>query len=196
MVKAAFSTALGLGLLVGSSRGFVLPVPSLVESTGNEIAARRALRATQRDPSPRMTTASPSESRTTSTSVRTRGWEVDSIVSRLPQKGLKTTGVQPIGNRGPERTDGRSPDFEVNLGRVIDTLRNDYPRLFFDTPSFDIFTDDIELRDPVSIPHWRSISRADSPRNCGAGHHRPSWRYTGIRLHLTRPKRRVRPVYA
>lgn len=50
-----------------------------------------------------------------------------------------------------ERDDGKSPDFEVNLGRVISTLREDYPRILTDPPSFDIFTDEIELRDPVRV---------------------------------------------
>lgn len=57
------------------------------------------------------------------------------------------TGLRDGGRR--ERDDGKSPDFEVNLGRVISTLREDYPRILFDPPVFDIFTEEIELRDPV-----------------------------------------------
>lgn len=34
---------------------------------------------------------------------------------------------------------------------MISTLREDYPRIFFDPPSFDIYTEEIELRDPVSF---------------------------------------------
>lgn len=144
----AFSTV--LGFVVSTASSFVLPLPSLVESSGHEIAARRAHRAAHGSPSPRVTTASPSERRTVSPTSRESLWNVDPVVSRLPQPGLTPTGVQPNEKRGEARTDGRSPDFEVNLGRVISTLRNDYPRLFFDAPSFDIFTEDIELRDPVS----------------------------------------------
>lgn len=72
-------------------------------------------------------------------------------VARSPRPGIVARdGTRDDGKR--ERDDGKSPDFEVNLGRVISTLREDYPRIFFDPPSFDIFTDEIELRDPVSQP--------------------------------------------
>lgn len=60
----------------------------------------------------------------------------------VPRDGTRDDGKR-------ERDDGKSPDFEVNLGKVISTLREDYPRIFFDSPSFDIFTEEIELRDPV-----------------------------------------------
>ncbi|CAM9300223.1 unnamed protein product, partial [Discosporangium mesarthrocarpum] len=51
----------------------------------------------------------------------------------------------------PRRDDGRSPDFEINLGKVIDTLRRDYPRIFSDPPDFDIYTADVVLRDPTGV---------------------------------------------
>lgn len=60
----------------------------------------------------------------------------------IPRDGTRDDGQR-------ERDDGKSPDFEVNLGKVISTLREDYPRIFFDPPSFDIYTEEIELRDPV-----------------------------------------------
>ena len=60
----------------------------------------------------------------------------------IPRDGTRDDGKR-------ERDDGKSPDFEVNLGKVISTLREDYPRIFFDPPSFDIYTEEIELRDPV-----------------------------------------------
>lgn len=66
-----------------------------------------------------------------------------------PRPGIiARDGTRDDGKR--ERDDGKSPDFEVNLGKVISTLREDYPRIFFDPPSFDIYTEEIELRDPVS----------------------------------------------
>jgi len=42
---------------------------------------------------------------------------------------------------------GRPSEFELNQGRVIDTLRYDYPRLFVDKPDLSIFREDVELRD-------------------------------------------------
>ncbi|CAN0365199.1 unnamed protein product, partial [Scytosiphon promiscuus] len=61
-----------------------------------------------------------------------------------------------------ERDDGKSPDFEVNLGKVISTLREDYPRILDEPPEFDIFTDEIELRDPVSAIDERRNSSSSS----------------------------------
>lgn len=41
-------------------------------------------------------------------------------------------------------------EFIRNVGKVIDTLRKDYPRIFEEPPDFDIYTPDLQLRDPVS----------------------------------------------
>eukprot|EP00903_Cladosiphon_okamuranus_P016636 g15344.t1 len=68
----------------------------------------------------------------------------------IPRDGTRDDGRR-------ERDDGKSPDFEVNLGKVISTLREDYPRIFFDPPSFDIYTEEIELRDPTGVA-FRGIS--------------------------------------
>jgi len=46
---------------------------------------------------------------------------------------------------------GRGPEFEPNLGKVIDTLNKDYPNLFDSAPNFDIYTPDIEVRDPTGV---------------------------------------------
>lgn len=59
------------------------------------------------------------------------------------------------------RDDGKSPNFEVNLGRVISTLREDYPRILFDPPSFDIYTEEIELRDPVRATRNENQNNGD-----------------------------------
>lgn len=42
-------------------------------------------------------------------------------------------------------------EFNMNVGRVIDTLRRDYPRIFFEPLDYDIYSPDLELRDPVRI---------------------------------------------
>lgn len=55
---------------------------------------------------------------------------------------------------GRPRGDGKGPDFEVNLGRLISTLQVDYPKICFDPPEFEVYTDDIELLDPVSWLHF------------------------------------------
>lgn len=141
---------------------FSVPSPSLV---ANNMAARRAVRtdAIQPSPSPRMATMSPPEtaSRLSSGSGVVVGGGsppgviIDSVVSRSPL----VAGVLPAGVESAKRgrDDGKSPDFEVNLGKVISVLREDYPRIFFDAPSFDIFTDEIELRDPVSFASFEPL---------------------------------------
>lgn len=50
-----------------------------------------------------------------------------------------------------ERKKMRSPDFEPNLGKVIETLRHDYPRFFLSAPDLTIYTRDIEVRDPSGV---------------------------------------------
>lgn len=42
-------------------------------------------------------------------------------------------------------------EYELNLGRVIDTLRFDYPCLLTREPDFSIFVDGIELHDPSGM---------------------------------------------
>ena len=45
----------------------------------------------------------------------------------------------------------RSDDFEPNLGKVIETLKKDYPLIFFKPLDYDIYIDDIEVSDPTGI---------------------------------------------
>lgn len=45
----------------------------------------------------------------------------------------------------------RSDDFEPNLGKVIDTLKKDYPLIFLKPLDYDIYIDDIEVSDPTGI---------------------------------------------
>merc|ERR1711988_1403833 len=45
----------------------------------------------------------------------------------------------------------RSPDFEPNVGKVIDTLMKDYRDLFHRVPNFDIYTNDIKVMDPSGV---------------------------------------------
>ncbi len=45
----------------------------------------------------------------------------------------------------------RSDDFEPNLGKVIDTLKKDYPLIFYKPLDYDIYIDDIEVSDPTGI---------------------------------------------
>lgn len=166
---------LAAGLMASGATSYLFPVPfpsSLsTTSTGQAIAARQAKHSLAAathgaSPSPRMGTAviprceqatrrtSPEASiLSNSSSSRRSGGVAETIavfpsVTRSPRPGI----VARDGTRDDgrwERDDGKSPDFEVNLGRVISTLREDYPRILTDPPSFDIFTDEIELRDPV-----------------------------------------------
>lgn len=124
---------------------FNVPTPSLVANTvsGRAITARQVHRSSNQhaSPSPRMAIASAAEGR------RTTG--VSPIISRDVGGGVLATPPAGESAKAP-RLDGKSPDFEVNLGRLISTLQVDYPRIFFETPSFDVYTEDIELFDPVS----------------------------------------------
>lgn len=45
----------------------------------------------------------------------------------------------------------KGPDFEPNLGKVIDTLNTDYPVLFYKPLDYSIYIEDIEVTDPTGI---------------------------------------------
>ncbi|CAM9131782.1 unnamed protein product [Ectocarpus sp. 12 AP-2014] len=123
-------------------------------------------------PSPRMSTMSPAAEGTEASAPTQASRAADLVssasgaqlasslifpsITRQPRPGIiARDGTEDLGMR--ERDDGKSPDFEVNLGKVISTLREDYPRIFFDPPAFDIFTEEIELRDPTGVA-FRGIS--------------------------------------
>lgn len=173
---------LAAGLMASGATSYLFPVPppsSLsTTSTGQAIAARQAKHSLAAathgaSPPPRMGTAAmprseqatrrtaPGASSLSSSSLSSSSSGVAEpiavfpSVTRSPRPGIVARdGTRDDGRR--ERDDGKSPDFEVNLGRVISTLREDYPRILTDPPSFDIFTDEIELRDPVrrSLCNW------------------------------------------
>ncbi len=42
-------------------------------------------------------------------------------------------------------------EFEINLGRAMDTLRKDYPHLLYRAPEFSIYHDDIKVVDPSGV---------------------------------------------
>jgi len=42
-------------------------------------------------------------------------------------------------------------EFEMNLGKAMDTLRKDYPTMLHKTPEFGIFHDDISVVDPSGV---------------------------------------------
>lgn len=50
-----------------------------------------------------------------------------------------------------ERGNTEEGDFNRNVGKVVDTLKRDYPRMFTEPLDFDIYTPDLQLRDPVSV---------------------------------------------
>jgi len=42
-------------------------------------------------------------------------------------------------------------NFEIHLGRAVDTLKSDYPTLLTDNPSWHIYHDDLEVVDPTGV---------------------------------------------
>ncbi|CAM9702165.1 unnamed protein product, partial [Choristocarpus tenellus] len=56
-----------------------------------------------------------------------------------------------VRDRRRKLDDGRGPDFEINLGKVIESLRQDFPLFFLEPPNFDIYTKEIVLCDPTGV---------------------------------------------
>mmetsp|Transcript_9690 Transcript_9690/g.21857 ORF Transcript_9690/g.21857 Transcript_9690/m.21857 type:complete len:456 (+) Transcript_9690:163-1530(+) len=42
-------------------------------------------------------------------------------------------------------------EFEINLGRAVDTLKSDYPNLLTEDPSWNLYHDDLEVIDPTGV---------------------------------------------
>ena len=42
-------------------------------------------------------------------------------------------------------------EFEINLGRAVDTLKRDYPKLLTNDPSWNIYHSDLEVIDPTGV---------------------------------------------
>lgn len=42
-------------------------------------------------------------------------------------------------------------EFEINLGRAVDTLKQDYPKLLTNDPSWNIYHSDLEVIDPTGV---------------------------------------------
>lgn len=53
------------------------------------------------------------------------------------------------GEKKERRDNDDEGDFNLNVGKVIDALRRDYPRMFEEPLDFDIYTPDLQLQDPV-----------------------------------------------
>lgn len=51
-----------------------------------------------------------------------------------------------------EKDKREEADFNRNVGKVVDTLRESYQHIFDEPLDFDIYTPDLQLRDPVSFP--------------------------------------------
>lgn len=64
-----------------------------------------------------------------------------SLAAPAPIQWPSTGPPVPGSPRGPS-------EFELNLGRVIDVLRTDYPNFFTQEPDLSIYTDDIAVHDP------------------------------------------------
>ena len=50
-----------------------------------------------------------------------------------------------------ERGDTEKSDYNRNVGKVVDTLTRDYPRMFDEPLDFDIYTPELQMRDPVRV---------------------------------------------
>ena len=42
-------------------------------------------------------------------------------------------------------------EYELNLGRAVDTLKKDYPDLLYHHPSWNLYHDDLEVIDPSGV---------------------------------------------
>merc|ERR1719440_988948 len=78
--------------------------------------------------------------------------EVAAEPRAMPKKAAEGEAqeIDPLGLWTPPKPNKpKGPNvYTLNLGRAIDMLRNDYPKVFTEKPDFSIFRKDIELHDP------------------------------------------------
>jgi len=94
--------------------------------------------------------------------------QVSTLMSSMAQGLLQMApleGVSPLRNQGMDLCGGRRPtEYELSLGKIVDTLKNDYPAFFEREPNFDIYDDHLvfELGRPfhgVSALHGKQSYR-------------------------------------
>lgn len=71
-------------------------------------------------------------------------------VTTQNEKGLGAAGTKDLPPLLQDMVDERR-EFELNLGKAMDTLRKDYPYMLHKTPDFDIFHEDISVVDPSGV---------------------------------------------
>eukprot|EP00639_Heterosigma_akashiwo_P009467 CAMPEP_0194603420 /NCGR_PEP_ID=MMETSP0292-20121207/30234_1 /TAXON_ID=39354 /ORGANISM="Heterosigma akashiwo, Strain CCMP2393" /LENGTH=396 /DNA_ID=CAMNT_0039465849 /DNA_START=203 /DNA_END=1394 /DNA_ORIENTATION=+ len=49
------------------------------------------------------------------------------------------------------KPNGRGPDFDPNLGKIIDTLNKEYPTVFYKELDYSIYTQNIQVEDPTGV---------------------------------------------
>ncbi|KAF5733093.1 hypothetical protein HS088_TW17G00629 [Tripterygium wilfordii] len=92
-------------------------------------------------------------------SVKSSGFTVSALNQNLRLHGQFSAPVKRGSRQSKEEEEKQ--DYYVNLGYAIRTLREDFPQLFYRELSFDIYRDDIVLRDPINtfagIDNYKSI---------------------------------------
>lgn len=95
--------------------------------------------------------------------IRGRNRSVARQVSRQVFPSVARTPIPPGGGNGiyegekNEKEKKEESDFNRGVGKVIDTLRRDYPTLLDEPLDFDIYTPDVQLRDPVSVASMTAL---------------------------------------
>lgn len=87
----------------------------------------------------------------------------DTSLSKIDGKQPTAIGHTSLPPLLQEMVDERR-EFEMNLGRAMDTLRRDYPRLLKEVPDYTIFHDEILVVDPSGVQlsglnHYKSSFR-------------------------------------
>jgi len=116
-------------LLAAGAAAYTRPVPGLYQQQQQQPAATP------------VTSRPPADERSTLATITT-------LASGTSAPGADLWG--PRGQPAPLGPSGAS-EYQLNLGRAIDTLRVDHPRLFTHAPDLSIFTPEVTLRDTSGV---------------------------------------------
>ena len=63
----------------------------------------------------------------------------------------ENSGLNNDPNKKKKKSSFVSEDFDLNKGKVIDTLKKDYPEIFTTPLDFSIYDNDLEVSDPNGV---------------------------------------------
>lgn len=141
-----------LSSVAHSSPPLAFTAPTSTSSTRDNVPATFSARVRKRVLARTLLRASPPSGVDRSSEEFTRRTSVSPNTARTSTTDLVgNTGVQGGTSSTLSAIVDSQKEFEMNLGRAVDTLKSDYPSLLSKDPSWDIYHSELEVIDPTGV---------------------------------------------